>query len=190
MKSIVSVIVISILLLCLISCEGNQEKGEDMSSRIAQFVPTTIKYDESILDDRQKEVVKNLYYASKIMDELFLEQVYSRNNEIKSQLRKDTSEEAQKNLEYFNIMFGPFDRLEHNAPFLGTEKKPKGANFYPSDMTKEEFETWINDHPDDEKAFTSEFTVIRRKNKDLVAIPYSEYYTEYNTKYTFVKGFW
>lgn len=82
-------------------------------------------------------------------------------------------------LELFNIMFGPFDRLEDNEPFIGTEKKPLGANFYPEDMTKEEFENWIKQHPEDEKSFTSEFTVIRRQNGKLVAIPYSEYYKDY-----------
>ncbi len=52
-------------------------------------------------------------------------------------------------------MFGPFDRLDHDKPFIGDKKKPIGANFYPEDMTKEEFNNWIKDHPADEKAFTS-----------------------------------
>ena len=75
-------------------------------------------------------------------------------------------------------MFGPFDRLDHDAPFIGTEKKPLGANFYPEDMTKEEFENWIKAKPKDEKSFTSEFTVIRRDDGKLVAIPYSEYWKD------------
>ena len=75
-------------------------------------------------------------------------------------------------------MFGPFDRLDHDAPFIDTLKKPLGANFYPEDMTKEEFENWIKNNPNDEKAFTSEFTVIRRQNGKLVAIPYSEYWKD------------
>jgi hypothetical protein len=88
------------------------------------------------------------------------------------------TEEAKYQLELFNIMFGPFNRLEHDKPFIGTEKKPLGANYYPEDMTKEEFKQWLKDHPEDEDAFTSEFTVIRRDGEKLVAIPYSEYYKE------------
>ncbi len=75
-------------------------------------------------------------------------------------------------------MAGPFDRLEDDKPFIGTDKKPLGANFYPEDMTKEEFEKFIKDNPKDEKAFTSEFTVIRRENGKLVAIPYSKFYKD------------
>ncbi len=172
------IMIFSLIIIFLIACEGNQQKGDDMSIKIAQFEGTEIEYDESILNDRQKEVVKNLYYASKIMDELFLGQVYSKNSELKSQLLDDDSEKSEKKLEYFEIMFGPFDRLEHNKPFMGTEKKPLGANFYPEDISKDEFETWIKNHPEDEESFTSEFTVIRRKGNQLVAIPYSEFYKE------------
>ncbi len=130
------------------------------------------------LDENQKIVVQKLFEAAKIMDEIFLEQVYSKNVEIKSQLEKSENTEDKLKLEYFNINFGPFDRLDHDKPFIGEATKPLGANFYPEDMTKEEFTKWIKDHPEDEKAFTSEFTVIRRDGEKLIAIPYSEFYKE------------
>ncbi|MGB5847081.1 MAG: peptidase [Ignavibacteriaceae bacterium] len=156
--------------------ENQSEDIEILKEQIAKFVPTELNYDAGTLDERQKIVVEKLYRAAKIMDEIFLDQVYSKNNEIKTDLMVQDSEEAKYQLELFNIMFGPFNRLEHDKPFVGTEKKPDGANYYPEDMTKEEFEQWLKDHPEDEEAFTSEFTVIRRDGENLVAIPYSEYY--------------
>ena len=165
-------------------CETETDKTQEpeeiamLKAKIERFAPTELKYDSSILDERQKMVVEKLYLAAKVMDELFLDQVYSKNNEIKATLMAQDTEEAKLQLELFNIMFGPFDRLEHEAPFIGTEKKPLGANFYPEDMTKEEFENHIKNNPGDEKAFTSEFTVIRRVDGKLVAIPYSEYWKE------------
>jgi hypothetical protein len=149
---------------------------------IAKFVPTELKYDANSLDERQKKVVEKLYEASKVMDEIFLDQVYSKNYQIKEDLEKQDTKEAKEKLELFNIMFGPFNRLEDDAPFIGTEKKPLGANFYPEDMTKDEFENWIKNHPEDEKAFTSEFTVIRRNGDKLVAIPYSQFWKDKLTK--------
>jgi hypothetical protein len=180
---------ITILLVSffLFGCEKKTEQNKDaediamLKEKIAKFVPTELKYDSSTLDEREKIVVEKLYLASKIMDELFLDQVYSKNYEIRKNLMDQSangSEKAKQELELFTIMFGPFDRLDHDAPFIGTEKKPLGANFYPEDMTKEEFETWIKNNPADEKAFTSEFTVIRRENGKLVAIPYSEYWKD------------
>jgi hypothetical protein len=130
------------------------------------------------LDERQQKVVEKIYRAAKIMDEIFLDQVYSKNKEIKAELMKKDTDEAKTQLELFEIMFGPFDRLDHDKPFMGTDEKPLGANYYPEDMTKEEFENWIKEHPEDEKAFTSEFTFIRREGGNLVAIPYSEYYKD------------
>ena len=161
--------------------EGNKietEGIEMVKKEIANFVPTELKYDDSILDERQKIVVEKLYRASKIMDDIFLNQVYSKNEKIKADLMGQTTEDAKLKLKLFNIMFGPFDRLEHDIPFIGTETKPAGANFYPENITKEEFEDWIKNHPEDEKSFTSEFTVIRRDGDSLIAIPYSEYFKD------------
>ncbi len=149
-----------------------------MEEKLAQFAEVEIKYDDALLDRRQKTVLAKLYQAAKIMDGIFLDQVYSKNQKYQARLSSATDEELKLVYEYFKIMFGPFDRLDHNKPFYGDEEKPLGANYYPEDMTKAEFRKWIEDHPGDEKAFTSEFTVIRRQGDRLVAIPYSEYYKE------------
>ena len=171
-----------IFTLLFLGCEkksDNMEPQEEIAmlqKQISKFVPTELKYDSNLLDERQRMVVEKLYQASKIMDSIFLDQVYSKNYEIKANLEKQNTEVAKLQLQLFDIMFGPFDRLEHNKPFIGTETKPLGANFYPEDMTKEEFESWIKNHPDEEKSFTSEFTVIRRQDGNLIAIPYSTYW--------------
>lgn len=193
------VVILSVLLLSCNQKDNQAPKNdsEDISmlkEKIAKFIPVEIKYDENILSDREKVVLEKLVKASRLIDSIFLDQVYYKNNQIKSEMISNLSNKSLLNekpqlkpelelkLELFNIMFGPFDRLEDNEPFIGTDKKPAGANFYPGDMTKEEFENWIKQHPQDEKSFTSEFTVIRRENGNLVAIPYSQYYKEPLTK--------
>jgi len=176
---IISSIVFTLLFFGCERKSDNMEPQEEIAmlkEQISKFVPTELKFDSNLLDERQKMVVEKLYQASKVMDSIFLDQVYSKNYEIKANLEKQNTEVAKLQLELFDIMFGPFNRLEHNKPFIGTETKPLGANFYPEDMTKEEFESWIKNHPDDEKSFTSEFTVIRRQDGNLVAIPYSTYW--------------
>ncbi|MCZ7609687.1 MAG: peptidase [Ignavibacterium sp.] len=190
----------SFMFLLILGCTENQNQQKEseevtmLKEKIAKFVPVEIQYDETLLTDGEKIVLEKLYRASKIIDELFLEQVYSKNNQIKSELISDLSNktlltekpalklELEHKLELFNIMFGPFDRLEDNIPFIGKDKKPLGANFYPEDMTKEEFENHIKQNPADEKSFTNEFTIIRREDGKLVAIPYSEYFKDKLTK--------
>jgi hypothetical protein len=189
-----NIIMLLALTLTILSCSDKQNPQKEevtmLKEKIAKFVPVEIQYDETLLTDREKVVLEKLYRASKIIDELFLEQVYIENDKIKSDLISDLSNksllannpdlklELEYKLELFNIMFGPFDRLDENKPFIGKNTKPLGANFYPVDMPKEEFETWIKSNPADEKAFTSEFTVIRRDDDKLIAIPYSEYFKD------------
>ncbi|MEJ2615772.1 MAG: peptidase [Ignavibacteriaceae bacterium] len=170
--------------LILTGCSNNNDTKEIkmLKEKIAQFAPVEIKYDSTLLTERQRMVVRKLFEASQIIDTIYLNQVYSKNREIKYKLENSSSEVDKLKLKYFDIMFGPFDRLDHNKPFIGDEQKPKGANFYPEDMTKEEFNNWIKANPQDDSSFTSSFTVIRRENGKLTAIPYSEFYKTELTK--------
>jgi hypothetical protein len=175
---------VSFMFLLMIACTEKQNPQKDseevtmLKETISKFVPVEIKYDDNLLTDREKVVLEKLYRASKIIDEIFLEQVYSKNFEIRDSLKKMNNETAYLQSQLFTIMFGPFNRLEDNAPFIGTNKKPLGANFYPGDMTKEEFEKFVKENPNEEKSYTSEFTVIRRENGKLAAISYSQFYKD------------
>jgi hypothetical protein len=184
MKSFI--ILLTIFLIPISFNINGQEKmdANALKKMISQYVETKINYDHKLLNEREKMVVKKLYQASKIIDTIFLNQVYAKNAEIKNELEKQKDETGRLTLKYFDINFGPFDRLDHNKPFYGNETKPLGANFYPEDMTKEEFENRITNNPQDKKSFTSELTVIRRTDHKLIAIPYSKYYADNLNKIT------
>ena len=151
-----------------------------VKGQIAKLAPVEISVDPSLLNENDKAVLAKLVEAAKLMDEIFLRQVYSRNVAIREALQQGNNPDYPTLLTYFTINFGPFDRLNHDEPFINLKhKKPAGANFYPEDMTREEFEAWIQAHPEDEEAFTSNFTIIRREGDRLVAIPYSRAYREF-----------
>ena len=181
MRKYTHYLIFTILMTLFISCSVKQEpnpKVDMLKAKISQFSKTELTYDDSLLDENQKIVVQKLFEAGRIIDEIYLDQVFSKNKSIRQELSMLNTEEARITLEYFDLMFGPFDRLDHEKPFYGLDSKPAGANFYPADLTKEEFNNWIVAHPEDEKSFTSEFTVIRRDGDALKAIPYTEYYKE------------
>ena len=151
-----------------------------VKGQIAKLAPVEISVDPSLLNENDKAVLAKLVEAARLMDEIFLRQVYSRNVAIREALQRGSNPDYPTLLTYFTINFGPFDRLNHDEPFINLKhKKPAGANFYPEDMTREEFEAWIQAHPEDEEAFTSNFTIIRREGDRLVAIPYSRAYREF-----------
>ncbi len=153
---------------------------DHVKAQIGKLAPVEITYDKNLLTQDQQQALYNIVEAAHYMDKIFLNQVYDKNDAIKHELMTGKNPDYPTLLEYFNINFGPFDRLDHDKPFINLDQpKPAGANFYPTDMTKEEFNNWITDHPGDKDAFTGTFTVIRRQNGNLVAIPYSQEYSKY-----------
>lgn len=182
MKQFIIFIVFAVI-ISTIGCKSNNTNNntselDSMKAKVAQFAEVNVRYDKSILSEKEKVVLQKLYEASKIIDDIFLEQVYYKNFEIKKTLESSKDPLDELRYKYFQIMFGPFDRLDHNKPFYGNETKPLGANFYPVDMTKEEFENYVKANPNKEKELTSEFTIVKREGKDLVAVPYSIAYKE------------
>lgn len=149
--------------------------------RKKKVVPVNIPCDISSLSENDKKVLAKLVEASEIINQIYLRQMYERNEEIRKILSESTDPRAKELLDWLDFNGAPFDAGDSLKPFLPVGKAPDGANFYPADMKKEEFEKWITDHPKDKAAFTSSFTVIRRDKNDpkkLVAIPYHVEYAD------------
>ncbi|MCV2884816.1 Zn-dependent hydrolase [Aestuariibacter sp. AA17] len=147
--------------------EAAIEMVADLDSRLDIYHPVTLEADLSHLSDNQKKMVALLIDASKIMDDLFWKQAYGGDkNAFLSAFDND------KLRAFADINYGPWDRLNGDKPFLkGVDEKPLGAQFYPADMTKEEFEKATFD---DKAGLYS--IVVRDKNGSLKAVPYSAYY--------------
>jgi hypothetical protein len=152
------------------------EPAADAGKRLEAYATYDIEVPWEVIGEQNKPALQKLYEASLIMDELFLRQVWAKNVELRDELGRRGNPELSR---FFWRNFGPWDRLADNAPVLVKDAKPAGANFYPVDMTKEEFENWVKNHPQDKAAFESSFTVIKRtKDKGLEAVPYSKEYNE------------
>jgi len=181
-------LVIMLLFVFALSCAGKKaevskhldlsKKAADIEKKVAQYENFNVNVDISFLTKTEKEVLMKLVEASKYIDQIYFRQAYSKNPQLKATLSK-SKDLNKKYLEYFEINYGPFDRLDDHKPFIGGEERPKGANFYPSDITKEEFNNWISKHPDDAKSFKGLFSVIKREGDKLVAIPYSKEYAKW-----------
>jgi len=170
------------LALVLGACaDGGREAAElapgmsadALADDVEKFSPTNLTFETSLLDERQKKLVRKLVEASDKLDAIFLKQVWGGNPAMSDRL---ASVEGSASQSFFKIMYGPWNRLEENEPFLDVGAKPAGSGYYPDDLTKEEFEAWIEEHPEDAEAFKSGYTVIRREGDGLVAVPYSVEY--------------
>lgn len=160
---------------------GGLQLAPDIPQRLRRLPRTAIDYDRGLLDEKETRVVAILIEASRAIDEIFLRQVSEENPRLREELRDAAGRgapSAADALALFDIHKGPWDRLAHHEPFIGTRPKPPGAAFYPPDVSKEEIERWIASHPADRDSFQSQFTVIRREGDGLAAIPYSRHYRD------------
>jgi hypothetical protein len=148
----------------------------------ARFVPVPLLADLSALPDRERQALAKLVQAARIMDTLFLRQVWAGNETLLLSLIADNTPLGRAHLHYFLINKGPWSRLDRDAPFIpGVDPKPPSASFYPAGATKDEVEAWLKSLPEAEgQRARGFFTTIRwAPDGRLTAVPYSvEYQAE------------
>lgn len=183
MKTLIAVL----FTVALISCgkkEQPKEKSMDnlpsIRERIEAFAPVEIKVDLSFLNDRERKVVELLVEAGKLADSIFWKQTSPDAIAIRDSLAKLNSPESKDLLKLVNIFYGPYDLVYEGLRFVGKgpELKPKGANFYPLDLTKEEFEKYVAMHPEQKEELESQYTIVVREGNRLKGIPYYRAYPE------------
>ncbi len=139
----------------------------DVKRRIVDYAPVTLTSDLSQLTENQREMIGVLIDAGDIMDDLFWRQAF---RDGYSQWLDRLPSPAARRLAQIN--YGPWDRLASNAPFITQfGAKPLGANFYPADMTREEFEAA------ELPGKRGQYSLIRRaEDGGLIVVPYHEVY--------------
>ncbi len=176
---------VAVAALALAACGQGAKKADqalwvapDIAARRAQFVPEELTAVTSHLSDADREALGHLVRAARAVDRIFVRQAWTGNPAFAPRVAALGGPDAEPAQQYYRIMYGPWDRLADFEPFLGHQKHPQGAGFYPEDMSKEEFEGWLEQHPADRTSFTSLTTVIRREGDSLTAIPYSVEYAD------------
>ena len=146
-----------------------QEPNKEMKKKVEQYAPYTLKYDIGQLSENEAKLVGIFIEIADVMDDIFWEQSFGLDNRRKI---RDIKDPALRR--FAEIHYGAWDRLDAEKPFLpGFGPKPAGANFYPADMTKEEFEKL------DDPMKTSQYTILRRNAKgELEVIPYHKAYAK------------
>jgi len=161
------------LSIFLAGCNSEEKKlTEEMKANLAMFKEVTLTTDLSWLSSQEREIIGILTDVATIMDDIYWKEAYGDRENLLAGMKNEYAKE------YVKINYGPWDRLNGNAPFIpGFGEKPAGAQFYPQDMTVEEFEAW------DDPAKTSLYTIIRRDPEGaLMAVPYSEAFQDEHSR--------
>jgi hypothetical protein len=163
-------------LIVAVAGAGSETKSPalpELNRMIARFAHTEMRVDTAGLSEGDQKALVKLIEASRIIDDIFLTQLWSGNRGLLRELEKDHTPLGKARLHYFLMNKGPWSDLDGHAAFLPgvPPKKLPGANFYPPDMTKEEFEAWNNTAAQD---FFS--VIVRDSAKHLRRVPFSEAY--------------
>ncbi len=152
----------------------DQSTPSGIQEKLAQYDTVRLTTDLSVLSEAEHAMIPLLLEAAEAMNDIFWLESYGEREELMASL-EDPAMRA-----YAEINFGPWDRIDGNAPFVpGVGEKPAGARFYPDDMTPEEFEAAADAAADGGEALRSLYTLVRRdEDGRLVSVPYHEAFAE------------
>ncbi len=173
MRKILSLSLIIASALILSNCtQQPKEELSEMQKKVNEFAEVELTSDISALSANQKEMLGYLFDAAKIMNDIYWQEAYGNKSELLDSIKCEAAKE------FAIINYGPWERLNNNTAFIdGFGAKPAGANFYPTDMTEEEFSALDNEDK------TSLYTIIKRdENGNLQVIPYHEAFKEETNK--------
>ena len=148
MKKIIIVLVLTILFSCKENGSARkpikqvtvEQNWTEMQKKLSKYVTFKLTSDINVLTENERKMLPILIKAASIMNELFWYEAYGNKNQL---LDSISNEDTKK---FVEINYGPWDRLDGNIPFIeGVGNKPAGANYYPTDMTKLEFDAFADE---------------------------------------------
>ena len=169
-------LMISMMAISMLAAVGCKNKTEEpvaqvspLQQKVDSYAPFTLTTDLNVLTEDERALIPVFIQIADVMDDLYWDQYFGAENRSALDTLKDPAMKA-----FALIQYGAWDRLDSEKPFVtGYGERPAGANFYPKDMTKEEFAAWK------EPLKESQYTMVRRDEKGaLKAIPYHEYYAD------------
>ncbi len=186
----IRIVIISTLLVALTAActkQGEDEKDMEASrqhelvqERLNMYADTRIEVDLSQLSERQLMLIDKLILAGKYADQVFWMQSAPDAIVVQDSLSGLRDPASIDYYKYVTINYGPYDRIFEGERFVGfgPRNKPAGASYYPSDLTKEEFEAYVAAHPEQKQQLESQYTVVARDGEQLKAIPFHQLYPQ------------
>ena len=153
------------LVLVAVSC--TEKKSSPLEKKVNEYALVEIKTPSlEGITDNGKEVLNLYRFAADEADRIYWDQAFG--DKAAMEALENPAARA-----FAMIQYGPWDRIDGKSFVEGYGDRPAGANFYPADMTAEEFADW------DEPLKNSPYTLVRRDSEGkLSAVWYHDEYKE------------
>src|SRR5688572_10585659 len=149
----------------------------DIQRRMGTYTTVALSADTTGLTPNERRMIPILIDAAKPMDPIYWMQAWGSRDSLMSRISDPVTKQ------YADINYGPYDRLDNSAAFIPeVGARPPGANLYPQDITKEEFEAALAKGPPARAdSLKSLYTLVRRNDdRTLYAIPYHVAFRQHN----------
>merc|ERR1712198_672605 len=152
------------------------EAMKKLEKRVKRYLPVELDVDTSYLNNTQEQVLESLINAASYMDDIFEIQVWKGSKDKREKLEDemDWNKLARLQMQYWDIMKGPWDRTDENKPFAIDRQKPEGAGFYSEGLSYKEFKVWMQLHPADKTDNPSLAKFLRARAQAFLDNQYSE----------------
>jgi hypothetical protein len=144
----------------------------DIAQRLAKFRRVQMPFRTAGLSAREQQLVRKLVEACG-----YLESIYWRQSDPEA-LTLYQSLAASRNSRdidlrrYLWINASRYDLIDQDKPFVGTEPLPPGRGYYPANLTRDQAEQYVKEHPEERAAIYDQFTIVRWQQSKLEAVPY------------------
>ncbi len=158
---------------------AGQKVAADLDARLARFKPIEMQFHRQGLSAREIKLVDKLVQAANYVEQIYWRQSDPEGLKLYLSLAGSTKPEDVKLRRFLKINGSHYDLVDDMKPFVGTAPAPPGRALYPANLTRQEIEKYVEQHPDQKAALYGDFTVVRRKGNALVAVPYHVEFAEF-----------
>ena len=151
---------------------ANLKVASDLGQRLARFRRVQMPFRTAGLSAREQQLVHKLVEACGYLESIYWRQSDPEALTLYQSLASSRNRRDVQLRRYLWINASRFDLIDDNRPFVGTEIMPPGQGFYPANLTREQLEQYVKQHPDQKAAIYDQFTIVRWRNEKLEAVPY------------------
>src|ERR1039457_158184 len=144
----------------------------DLEQRLPKFRRIQMSFRTAGLNRREQQLVRNLVEACGYLESIYWRQSDPVGLTLYQSLASSRNRRDIELRRYLWINASRFDLIDQNKPFVGTQPAPPGRGFYPANLTRDQMEQYVKEHPEQKAAIYAQFTIVRWHQDKLEAVPY------------------
>jgi hypothetical protein len=155
-----------------VGAPANLKVAPDLDQRLSRFRRVQMPFRTTALSAREQQLVRKLVEACGYLESIYWRQSDPEGLTLYQSLVASQNKRDVELRRYLWINASRFDLLDQDKPFVGTDSMPPGRGYYPANLTRDQVEQFVKQHPDQKAAIYNQFTIVRWHSGNLEAVPY------------------